>query len=209
MARPDGRIEKGQRLGSAISARAWNRAQEAADRVLGVQPGFGAEAGSSEPGRIVMPCLITSTVSGVMAGHVVKIDSASVSVSPNHNNQDDKRTASVSCLSGSVVVPVNFANYGDAKVQLGVIVGGATMPSPGAPAVVSVCIAGACVCRVRPRSVAGGVGPYKFLQASVLRAGDSVDPLTGAAEASSCGHHRIVQYLGSANASCSYAVVIL
>jgi hypothetical protein len=39
MARPDGRIEKGQRLSSAISARAWNRAQEAADRVLGAQPG--------------------------------------------------------------------------------------------------------------------------------------------------------------------------
>jgi len=42
MARPDGRIEKGQRLSSAISARAWNRAQEAADRVLGA--GTGVEA---------------------------------------------------------------------------------------------------------------------------------------------------------------------
>jgi hypothetical protein len=39
MAKPDGRIEKGQRLGSAISARAWNRAQDAADIVLGVRPG--------------------------------------------------------------------------------------------------------------------------------------------------------------------------
>ena len=43
MARPDGRIEKGQRLSSAISARAWNRAQEAADRVLGVSPGAEAD----------------------------------------------------------------------------------------------------------------------------------------------------------------------
>jgi len=40
MAKPDGRIEKGQRLASAISARAWNRAQDAADIVLGVRPGF-------------------------------------------------------------------------------------------------------------------------------------------------------------------------
>jgi len=46
MARPDGRIEKGQRLSSAISARAWNRAQEAADRVLGVTPGIEAAATS-------------------------------------------------------------------------------------------------------------------------------------------------------------------
>lgn len=38
MARGDGRIEPGQRLTSAISARAWNRAQEAADLVLGRLP---------------------------------------------------------------------------------------------------------------------------------------------------------------------------
>jgi len=41
MAKPDGRIEKGQRLSTAISARAWNRAQDAADIVLGVRPGVG------------------------------------------------------------------------------------------------------------------------------------------------------------------------
>lgn len=40
MAKPDGRIEKGQRLSTAISARAWNRAQDAADIVLGVRPGI-------------------------------------------------------------------------------------------------------------------------------------------------------------------------
>lgn len=39
MAKPDGRIEKGQRLSTAISARAWNRAQDAADIVLGARPG--------------------------------------------------------------------------------------------------------------------------------------------------------------------------
>ena len=44
MAKPDGRIEKGQRLSTAISARAWNRAQDAADIVLGARPGVQAEA---------------------------------------------------------------------------------------------------------------------------------------------------------------------
>lgn len=39
MARPDGRVEKGQSIASAFSARAWNRAQDAADIVLGVTPG--------------------------------------------------------------------------------------------------------------------------------------------------------------------------
>lgn len=42
MPRTDGRIEKGQSLRTAISARAWNRAQDAADQVLGVQPGVSA-----------------------------------------------------------------------------------------------------------------------------------------------------------------------
>jgi cobalamin biosynthesis protein CobT len=37
--RPDGRIEQGQRLSTAISARAWNRAQDAADIVLGERTG--------------------------------------------------------------------------------------------------------------------------------------------------------------------------
>lgn len=51
MAKPDGRIEKGQRIASAISARAWNRAQDAADIVLGVRPGVtaGESATSSAP----------------------------------------------------------------------------------------------------------------------------------------------------------------
>lgn len=43
MPRSDGRIEPGQKLSTAISARAWNRAQQAADIVLGTNPGDSAE----------------------------------------------------------------------------------------------------------------------------------------------------------------------
>jgi len=46
VARQDGRIEKGQPLRSAISARAWNRAQHAADVVLGMEPGATADGPS-------------------------------------------------------------------------------------------------------------------------------------------------------------------
>jgi len=51
MARKDGRVEPGQPLSSAVSARAWNRAQDAADVVLGQRPGFaaGGVQGSSAP----------------------------------------------------------------------------------------------------------------------------------------------------------------
>jgi hypothetical protein len=42
MARGDGRVERGQKLATAFSARAWNRAQDAADIVLGDRARFGA-----------------------------------------------------------------------------------------------------------------------------------------------------------------------
>ena len=44
MARADGRIQPGQKLTSAVSARAWNRAQDAADRILGERQQFGADS---------------------------------------------------------------------------------------------------------------------------------------------------------------------
>ena len=49
MARADGRVEPGQSLKSAFSARAWNRAQDAADIVLNERTVFGAEPGLSAP----------------------------------------------------------------------------------------------------------------------------------------------------------------
>lgn len=53
MPRADGRIEPGQKLTSAISARAWNRAQQAADIVLGNNPGFAAGPTTTA----TLPCL--------------------------------------------------------------------------------------------------------------------------------------------------------
>ena len=47
MPRPDGRIEPGQPIRSAISARAWNRAQMAADIVLGANAGTSGDPGST------------------------------------------------------------------------------------------------------------------------------------------------------------------
>jgi hypothetical protein len=56
MARSDGRIEPGQRVGNAISAKAWNRAQDAADVVLGDRPQFSTVQGPSldQAANIVM-----------------------------------------------------------------------------------------------------------------------------------------------------------
>jgi hypothetical protein len=62
MARPDGRIEKGQRLGAAISARAWNRAQDAADIVLGNRPSINADQGI--PAMLVKNTVLVRNDSG-------------------------------------------------------------------------------------------------------------------------------------------------
>jgi predicted RecA/RadA family phage recombinase len=89
MAKPDGRIEKGQRIASAISARAWNRAQDAADIVLGVRPGVEAGDGrlSQKPYTWVY-CKPSVTVSrwGILAITGVEVtptssDSAAATIS--------------------------------------------------------------------------------------------------------------------------------
>jgi hypothetical protein len=215
--RPDGRIEPGQKLASAISARAWNRAQDAADIVLGERTGFGAEAGPALPGALVVPCLVTTTIEGVKPGHVVRITQAGARTIPNPNNEDDARSPVAQSLQGQVVVPVTLANYENAKTGLGVIIAGSQMPRPGQSRVVGVCIAGMCVARVRARFVASGIGvigPYQFMSAPVKRTQDDTDALlTGSGEASSCGTHRIIQYLGAATTNpdnrINYAVVLM
>ena len=53
MARNDGRVEKGQSIRSAFSAKAWNRAQDAADIVLGGRPSITAGPVST----VRLPCL--------------------------------------------------------------------------------------------------------------------------------------------------------
>ena len=62
MTRPDGRIEAGQRLSQAISARAWNRAQQAADLVLGGMPGPGGPIGNTL--RPYTPILVCNRTTG-------------------------------------------------------------------------------------------------------------------------------------------------
>ena len=57
MSRPDGRIEAGQRLSQAISARAWNRAQQAADMVLGgMVPPAGPVGNTLRPYTPILVC---------------------------------------------------------------------------------------------------------------------------------------------------------
>jgi hypothetical protein len=209
MARNDGRIEKGQRLSSAISARAWNRAQQAADIVLGVEPGVSATPGPVEPSRVVVPCLVSSSKDDITVGHVVKITACSAYDIPDESHAT--RCPAAHSLTGEIIEPVSLGDYAKAKVQLGVIVSGVTMPKSGATAIVNVCISGMCIARVRPRDAIASDGwqERQFIQGPVIRSGDSASDLKGVAEACSCGHQRIIQFLGEADSVSRFAVVLL
>jgi hypothetical protein len=208
--RPDGRIEPGQRLSTAISARAWNRAQDAADIVLGERTGFGAEAGAALPGALVVPCRVTTTVEGVMPGHVVEI-SGSDSRFPNLlAATPDTFSPSLLRLQGQVSsarqfnsqVPSspNFDAFRTAyQIPVGVIVGGTTMPTPGTPQTVSLCVAGVCVARIRTRG--SGVLPggffgftqFGFVQPAFRRIpSDTAENLAGTFEITDTGTHRVL-----------------
>jgi hypothetical protein len=191
--RQDGRIEPGQKLAGAISARAWNRAQDASDIVLAERTGFGAEAGAAFPGALIVPCQVTTTIEDVKPGHVVAINEAGAKVVPDVQSETDTRCARVHSFVGQVVTPVTYESYNDSLKQFGVIVGGAAMPRPSSPQIVLVCVAGMCVARVKIR----GVG--EFLRRPVIREEqDTAESLAGMAEQSSCGPHRIVQELAAA-----------
>jgi hypothetical protein len=201
MPRQDGRIEPGQKLSKAISARAWNRAQEAADIVMGSRQGFTANSYSFGTMGIVVPCLVSTTVSPVILGAVVELSNASAYRTPASNPSG---APGVQSISASVVVPQSFSNYLGGNHSLGVIIGGAEMPSPGVDKFVQVCVSGLCVAIVRMR----GVGD--FIRKPLLRdEDDSAASLTGIAEQSSCGQHKLISVLGLPGSNFSYCLVNL
>jgi hypothetical protein len=87
MAAPNGRIEPGQPLESAISARAWNRAQDAADIVLGAGAGMAALGPRmANAPYIVLPCKNNSAENvpryGVLAIQSLEIPPTSTASDP-------------------------------------------------------------------------------------------------------------------------------
>jgi len=120
MTRPDGRIEKGQRLSSAISARAWNRAQDAADIVLGTRPGVLAGDGKPMPvGCVEMLLKSQETVTAINAFEVVEITGVANQLAEKPLIAGGiKAFESVPILTGRRPVNVERQNYGVALHQI-------------------------------------------------------------------------------------------
>lgn len=201
--RKDGRIEAGQRLSRAISARAWNRAQDAADIVLGSRPSLAAGDFREFPGSLVVPCWIPPNSYDVKPGYVVNFTGGHAAKAPEGAETFVPR---VTAVAADVMIPTTFANYASLVTRMGVVVGGTAMPNGSTGQIVRVCVSGMCVARVRNR----GAGTH--LQQPVIRSdSDTVGGLAGCAESSSCGIHRILEYLSAIDESTGiyYAVVIL
>jgi hypothetical protein len=185
MARPDGRIEKGQRLSSAISARAWNRAQEAADRVLGA--GTGAEAGplSLLQYSIVVPVQLTAApgINYSYVGVPIKISGCEVfgtTAAP----------AGLKLLRGQIAEPTD-------------LLGTTLLPAPemfaltvepmrsGETLVVQCAIKGLAVARVRVFSSSD-----RYVALPTRRSSsETVASLRGTLESSAAGYGRLVSVL--------------
>jgi hypothetical protein len=187
MARPDGRIEKGQRLATAISARAWNRAQEAADRVLGA--GTGAEAGplSLLEYSIVVPVQLTAApgINYSYVGVPIKISGCEVfgtTAAP----------AGLKLLRGEIAEPTDLRNT-------------TLLPAPemfaltvepmksGETLVVQCAIKGLAVARVRQFA-----DTDRYVALPTRRAtAETVDSLRGTLETSAAGYGRLVAVINS------------
>jgi hypothetical protein len=191
--RPDGRIEPGQKLASAISARAWNRAQDAADIVLGERTEFGAEAGMRMPGQLVVPCLVTNND---LQGAIVQIGSIVDFRQPSSTSATIVGgNVTVRALAGVPFVPANLVDRrSQAAKGFGVILGGAKMPAFGESSVLDVCIAGPCIARVNRRSSSMLTRVQPPVIRNNLEAQFPKD-IVGVGEDSECGHALLLQWL--------------
>jgi hypothetical protein len=184
MAKPDGRIEKGQRLSTAISARAWNRAQDAADIVLGARPGFSVPQTIGPGSRLVLPMQVSAL--GVPynytfgPGSAVTFDRGSAAgfrLLADGNNIE--AYADVELFRADVLDPRNGDDttypYGQ---SFGITLAGGKLYD-----VVPVVINGYAICRIHVISFR-----HQFAKGAVLRStGETKDNLRGCLESTECG----------------------
>jgi len=145
--RQDGRIEPGQKLSGAISARAWNRAQDAADIVLSERSRFGVGAAKGFPGSLIVSVQLSPPFgerNQVLPGMIVRFLSASAQSLPVTSNSNS--TPSFSHVNGGLFPALPYIDRRRAaSTGFGVIVGGVTMPRNNDIGFVNVCISGMCV----------------------------------------------------------------
>lgn len=189
MADPRRHVSPGQPLSLAAAQVNWINEQ-----MRRARPADAVGATDPFPGSLIAIASISSTIDDVLPGHVVRLTGSHVHTLPGEAEPESLRTARAFSMSGEVVIPCTFDNYDDSSHHLGVIVSdsGREMPQDGETKVIRVCVAGMCIARVRMR------GQGKFIRGPVTRGEEEDDDsLTGVAEQSDCGPHRLVADLGA------------
>jgi hypothetical protein len=215
MARPDGRIEPGQPLRGAISAKAWNRAQDAADLVLGAGTGIEAGVGQTFSSRLVAPVQVQipfNFTDGLPVGMAVSINNAVTRINNQTLGDSYSGVLAIEYLRGQLTY---IGNYDSAVSNtLGISIDGSNAPALSL-VVVPVVIAGLAVVRVRrfDDSHRFAISPIRRIsEAGVQRHFGILDSHPCACESSV----RVVSYAGAAttfqddtNAPIVWAVVIV
>lgn len=201
--RADGRIQPGQKLATAISARAWNRAQDAADIVLGQGEDLAADPLRDYQGRVVVKCAVTVSTPNLTLGlgHIIDYrhpTSTTATIMSGFAPLFGVRQT-IAALAGQPFQPAQFVDRrAQANRGFGVVVGGTVMPTNGQTALVDICVAGPCVARVKVRSsqMLPRVMPYVIRDSSdVFFFPTEPENFVGVAEESQCGHGILLQSL--------------
>jgi hypothetical protein len=191
--RPDGRIEPGQKLASAISARAWTRAQDAADIVLGERTGFGAEGPQGQPDQLrhtvfFLPDFLQGNF-GITHrfGMIVQISDGSLPANPG-DLRGSRPPLTPGIASAVLANPVTFVNRRQtASLPFAVLCNGRAAANSYA----TVCSHGTILAMVRKNP--GGLLPRVRLP--VIRyASDTSLNLRGIAEDSDCGPGELLRW---------------
>jgi hypothetical protein len=175
MGRADGRVEKGQKIGAAFSARAWNRAQDAADIVF-----RGADTGGSAPLTYRLPSiqipvyLQTPLPSALVAGYAFKLLSAGESTVWDAGYID--------YVLGELAQPVDLiANETDSTIFPSVF-GVSVEPAAQGARMVRCAIAGIAVAKIRMLS-----SSHRYVSLPTTRS-SSASPQAGVLESSDTGY---------------------
>jgi hypothetical protein len=187
--RRDGRIDPGQKLGKAISARAWNRAQDAADIVLGEQTVFGAGPIQGLPDRLARSArLFVPAQVGrrVRFGMIVRLGGNTGNLPTNYASLGASAPTTAGTTVASPFLAVPFVDRRQTTNRnFGVIVGGSVPSSVGfSNSISTICTHGTCLAMVRKNP--GGFLP-KVRPAVIRYTSDTSTNLNGIAEDADCG----------------------
>ena len=191
--RPDGRVEPGQRISSAFSARAWNRAQDAADVVLGARTGMTAGPGMPLHNALYCSSFLQNGFSPVrMPRFGMIVDSSEASINDGRSNQREPPWRVQNDDGCKLFAPVPFVERRKTvSSRFSVIYDGTLNKDEFATCPVRLLTHGTCIAMVRKNP--GGYLP-RVRPAVIRYATDTEFNLRGIAEDSGCGFGQLVSW---------------